>query len=136
MFCLSTNSTSQSTHFLTPLNNTNDLHTFLSLFFVLRNAVHENITKLSVNWFEIIKLFPITFLEICSYLVISSITEHKQQKAMHNCVNRYLLRSCNNFLEFIKFFNLNFCNLIEGRILYKDLLRPPWCLTLKVNCQR
>ena len=76
------------------------------------------------------------FLEICSYLVITSIIEHKQQKAMHNCMNRYPLRSCNNFLEFINFFNLNFFNLIEGRILYTDLLRYRWCLTIKVNCQR
>ena len=77
---------------------------------MLGNAVHENITKLSVNWFEIIKLIPITFLEICSYLGIISTFEHKQQKAMHNCMNRYPLRSFNNFLEFINFFNLNFFN--------------------------
>ena len=103
---------------------------------MLGNAVHENITKLSVNWFEIIKLIPKTFLEICSYLVITSIIQHKQQKAMHNCVNRYPLRSCNNFLEFINCFILIFFNLIEGRILYNDLLRYRWCLKIKVNYQR
>ena len=127
---------------------------------MLGNAVHENITKLSVNWFEIIKLIPITILEDCSYLVITfitehrqqkvtehrqqkvtehrqqKVTEHRQQKAMHNCMHRYPLRRGNDFLEFIKFFNLNFYNLIEGRILYNNLLRYSWCLTIKVNCQR
>ena len=103
---------------------------------MLGNTVHENIKKLYVSYFEIIKLIPITFLEIWSYLVITSISELKQQKAMHNCVNRYPLRSCNNFLEIINFFYLNFFNLIEGRILYNDLLRYRWCLTIKVNYQR
>ena len=103
---------------------------------MLGNAVHENIKKLFVNCFEIIKLIPKTFLEICSYLVITSISELKQQKAMHNCVNRYPLRSCNNFVEIIKCFYLKFFNLIEGRVLYNDLLRYRWCLTIKVNYQR